>query len=129
MEPFGFEHVFPRGTLREPLAGMARADAVALTRAERIGPEQRSQIRARIANLAPHAAWLEISHRPAALLDTEGQQQPLSALEGRPITAFCGIGNPENFRQTLSEGSWKLIDWQEFPRSLPVRPKRCEKTR
>ena len=26
LEPFGFEHVFPRGTLREPLAGLRRAD-------------------------------------------------------------------------------------------------------
>ncbi len=35
LEPFGFEHVFPRGTLREPLAGLRRADFVCLSRAAR----------------------------------------------------------------------------------------------
>ena len=33
-EPFGFGHVFPRGTLREPLEGLRRADIVALSRAD-----------------------------------------------------------------------------------------------
>ena len=32
LEPFGFGHVFPRGTLREPLEGLKRAHAVALSR-------------------------------------------------------------------------------------------------
>ena len=36
LEPFGFEHVFPRGTLREPLAGLKRAQAVCLSRADAI---------------------------------------------------------------------------------------------
>jgi tetraacyldisaccharide 4'-kinase len=34
LEPFGFEHVFPRGTLREPLSGLRRADLVILSRAD-----------------------------------------------------------------------------------------------
>ena len=33
-EPFGFGRVFPRGTLREPLEGLRRADLVALSRAD-----------------------------------------------------------------------------------------------
>jgi tetraacyldisaccharide 4'-kinase len=32
--PFGFEHVFPRGMLREPVRGLQRADVVCLTRAD-----------------------------------------------------------------------------------------------
>jgi tetraacyldisaccharide 4'-kinase len=32
LEPFGFEHVFPRGTLREPLAGLDRAHAAGAVR-------------------------------------------------------------------------------------------------
>ncbi|MGA2798702.1 MAG: tetraacyldisaccharide 4'-kinase, partial [Thermoguttaceae bacterium] len=31
LEPFGFEHVFPCGTLREPLTGLRRADVVILS--------------------------------------------------------------------------------------------------
>ena len=33
-EPFGYGHVFPRGMLREPLAGLNRADVLALSRAD-----------------------------------------------------------------------------------------------
>ena len=45
LEPFGFEHVFPRGTLREPLAGLARADVVCLSRADAISAAEREAIR------------------------------------------------------------------------------------
>ena len=34
LEPFGFGHVFPRGTLREPVEGLRRADVVVLSRAD-----------------------------------------------------------------------------------------------
>ena len=45
LEPFGYEHVFPRGTLREPLGGLERADVVALSRAELLDSSQREEIR------------------------------------------------------------------------------------
>ena len=46
LEPLGYEHVFPRGTLREPVEGLARADVVALSRADLLtaGRAERSAI-------------------------------------------------------------------------------------
>ena len=41
LEPLGYEHVFPRGTLREPVEGLARADVVALSRADLLTADQR----------------------------------------------------------------------------------------
>src|SRR5262249_30326442 len=32
----------------------------------------------------------------------EGQTAPLDLIHGRPVAAFCGIGNPEAFRHTLA---------------------------
>src|SRR5262249_6755218 len=43
LEPFGFDHVFPRGTLREPLEGLARASFVVLTRADMAGDVGRAR--------------------------------------------------------------------------------------
>ena len=47
VEPFGFGHVFPRGTLREPISGLRRADLVALSRGygrrHRAGPHPRDR--------------------------------------------------------------------------------------
>ncbi len=114
-EPFGFEHVFPRGTLREPLSGLGRADAVGLTRADLLDPPQRAQIQRRVARLAPRAAWLEIVQRPSHLRNCRGQTQPLTALEGQPIAAFCGIGNPRAFEQALRQAEYRLVDFQVFP--------------
>ncbi len=44
LAPFGFGHVFPRGTLREPLAGLRRADAVVLSRADLLDSSEREEI-------------------------------------------------------------------------------------
>lgn len=114
-EPFGYEHVFPRGTLREPLAGVVRADVVILTRADMLDDEARRKVQARVAQLSPHAVWCEVVHAPAALLSASGETRPLSKLTGKRIAAFCGIGNPAGFRHTLSTLGCEPVSWQEFP--------------
>ncbi len=114
-EPFGFEHVFPRGTLREPLAGLARADAVVLSRADMLAPSEREKIRQRVAKLAPQATWCEVEHRVAALLNSAGQQVDTNILSGKRVAAFCGIGNPTGFRHTVGTLGCEVVAWLEFP--------------
>ncbi len=118
-EPFGFEHVFPRGTLREPLAGLARAQVVVLSRADMLDPTARKKIEERVAQLAPNAIWCEVLHKPNTLLDATGKELPLvvSSPESPPkrIAAFCGIGNPAGFRHTLESLGCPLVAWREFP--------------
>lgn len=114
-EPFGFEHVFPRGTLREPLVGLARAQVVVLSRADMLSADERELIRQRVSQLAPTAAWCEVVHRPHAMLDANGSEQPLAVSQEKKIAAFCGIGNPAGFRHTLESLGCKLSAWREFP--------------
>jgi tetraacyldisaccharide 4'-kinase len=114
-EPFGFERVFPRGTLREPLSGLRRADVIALSRSDAVDPAAREAIRTRVGAVAPRALWLEISHRPSGLLSSSGAHQDLSSLTGRRVAAFCGIGNPEGFRHTLQSCGYELADFRVFP--------------
>lgn len=114
-EPFGFEHVFPRGTLRESVAGLPRAQAVMLSRADMIEPEERTRIRERVAELAPNAVWCEVVHRPAALINADGSQAAISEFCDRKVAAFCGIGNPGGFRYTLTTLDCDLACWREFP--------------
>jgi tetraacyldisaccharide 4'-kinase len=113
--PFGFEHVFPRGTLREPIAGLKRAQVVCLTRADQLGSADREAIRRRVAQLAPQAAWCEAAHVPHELRGARGQTQPVAALVGRRVAAFCGIGNPAAFRRTLEGLGANIAYWREFP--------------
>ena len=114
LEPFGFEHVFPRGTLRESLVGLARAEVVVLSRCEVLDRPGRAEIRRRVAQLAPHAAWVETTPRADGLLSAAGLQRPLDALSGQRVAAFCGIGNPAGFRHTLEQAGLNVVAFREF---------------
>ncbi|MBN2024328.1 MAG: tetraacyldisaccharide 4'-kinase [Pirellulales bacterium] len=115
LEPFGFDHVFPRGTLREPVSGLARADVVALSRADLVAPAEREAIRRRVLEHAPRALWMEVVHHPAALWAADGRQQPIDALRDQPVAAFCGLGNPTGFRRTLDACGYRTIAFRTFP--------------
>lgn len=113
-EPFGFEHLFPRGTLREPAGALRRADVVVLSRADMLAPAARDAVRRRVAQLAPDASWCEVVHRPTALVNQAGERLPLEQLRGRRVVAFCGIGNPAGFRHTLQALGCQCVGWREF---------------
>lgn len=115
LEPFGFGHVFPRGTLREPLSGWSRAHAIALTRADMIAPTERAAIRREVERYAPQAAWLEVTHAPQCLRSYSGVEQPLASLASRRVAAFCGIGNPPGFAHALRLCGYEVAGLREFP--------------
>jgi tetraacyldisaccharide 4'-kinase len=115
LEPFGFDHVFPRGTLREPVAGLGRAHVVCLSRADVVSPAERAAIRRRVLELAPHAVWCEVVHAASRLVNSAGEAQPLEALAGQRIAAFCGIGNPLGFQHTLAAAGCQIAAWRTFP--------------
>jgi tetraacyldisaccharide 4'-kinase len=114
LAPFGFGHVFPRGTLREPLAALARANAVMLTRADLVDEKTRYEIRSRVLHFAPEVLWGEAAYVPRTLLSPEGSEQPLETLAACGVAAFCGIGNPLGFRQSLAGTGCAVIASLEF---------------
>lgn len=114
-EPFGHDHVFPRGTLREPLSGIRRAQVVILSRADLIDASQREAIRQRVTQLHPQALWLEACHQPRSFLTSGGAEQPIVSLRGQRVAAFCGIGNPQGFRHTLDSIGASVEAFREFP--------------
>jgi tetraacyldisaccharide 4'-kinase len=114
-EPFGLEHLLPRGTLREPVEGLARAHVIVLSRADMLDPASREAVRRRAGELCPHGTWCEVEHRPAALLAAGGEREPLDAARDAPVAAFCGIGNPAGFRHTLETIGCRVEAWREFP--------------
>ncbi len=115
LEPFGFEHVFPRGTLREPPAGLKRAQVVALSRADHLSPAEREELRRKALHYSPDAMWIELAHAPQRLVSAAGQTQGLETLRGQRVAAFCGIGNPAGFRHTLDRCGAVTVGFREFP--------------
>jgi tetraacyldisaccharide 4'-kinase len=115
LEPLGFEHVFPRGTLREPVDGLRRAGVIVLSRADLLPPEARAAIRNRVQPFAPQAVWAEVRHAPRQLLAADGSVACFDQLRSQPVAAFCGIGNPAGFRHTLEGCGFTVAAWREFP--------------
>jgi tetraacyldisaccharide 4'-kinase len=122
LEPFGWGHVFPRGTLREPVAGIARAGAIALSRADAASPEERAAVRAAALRHAPEAVWMEVTHAPRSLLSASGREIAVESLASRPVAAVCGIGNPAGFWHTLERIGCKIVARREFPDHHRYRP-------
>jgi tetraacyldisaccharide 4'-kinase len=114
LEPLGFGHVFPRGTLREPLAGWRRAQVAILTRSDLVGASQRAEIRRQFAHYAPAAAWVEATYPPRALASADGHERDTAELTGRRVAAFCGIGNPAGFRHSLAQCGYDVVAMREL---------------
>jgi tetraacyldisaccharide 4'-kinase len=115
LEPWGFGHVFPRGTLREPIDGLGRADVVAISRADLLDEPARAELRNTISAHAPQAAYAEMVHAPQMLLSAGGGQAALDSLRNQSVAAFCGVGNPAGFSHTLDACGCRVAGFREFP--------------
>lgn len=98
LDPFGGEEVVPLGRLREPAGALARADAFVITRAENDFRFQAISQRLREINPAAPAFRTRLIVRS---WHDYRSGQVIPDLAGRRVGAFCGLGNPENFWQTL----------------------------
>lgn len=107
--PWGYGYLFPRGLLRESRRGLKRAGVVVLTRCDQVDAEKRRQLREDVARLTPSTPIVETCHRPVDLKNSKGVTYTLEELRRRPVAAFCGIGNPEAFRRTLTDAGANVV--------------------
>lgn len=117
VDPFGRYAMLPSGRLREPFSGLARADLFIVTHAPHSEPLETLRLVVRRYN--PHAALLTARHRadtlvPLPLGETGEGLSPLSRIDGADVYAFCAIGNPEGFRETLLEAGARLTGFETF---------------
>lgn len=116
--PWGGGRLLPRGHLREPLRGLARADAIVLTRAN---------LASDIGTICAEASRLS-GGRPVVLSQTHtvrvrGLRCDLNADEtervveppAQPVAAFCALGNAEAFFAQLISDGHKLAKAKSFP--------------
>lgn len=113
--PWGYDDLLPRGLLREPTAGLARAALAVITRADQLTPEELERIRSRIEATAAVCAVAEVAFPFTQFINAEGDVTPLDELRGRPIAAFCGIGNPEAFRVSLERSGFSVCAFRSYP--------------
>jgi len=101
-EPFGFGHVLPRGLLREPLSGLRRADAVALTHVNRVSKSEILNLESKIFRFVPSAPIYHTSHQLSAVRTPDGSAS-LDSLRNLKLFGFCGVGTPAAFDRDISE--------------------------
>ena len=112
-DPFG-GGLLPRGRLREPIAGLRRAAAVLLTRADQ--GDDPEGIRRRLAAVAPGCPVGSAVFRPRGLRDlTAARERPLAELRGARVLAVSGIGNPGSFHRTVREAGGLLVGSLAYP--------------
>jgi tetraacyldisaccharide 4'-kinase len=122
LNPFGGGWVFPLGRLREPLAGLSRADVFLITRADLT--DLAASIERELRRWNPRARIFRACLEPQAWIDTHtGTRHPLAEPPFGPAAAFCGLGSPASFRRTLESLSVPLVDWLEFGDHHRYRPR------
>ena len=110
LDPFGQEELLPLGRLREPLSALSRANAFVVTRAE--NDQKFHAIRRRLLEYNATAPVFRTR------FNVKGWRDYATGLlidppAGEKVAAFCGLGNPQNFWNTLeSLGLDVVLRWQ-----------------
>lgn len=107
--------VLPGGLLREPFTSLSRADIVILTRVDQATLANVARIQRRVVNAAPRATLATARHKPRNLRIHPGDAAPLDSLRGKNILAFCGIGNPEKFFDSLINLNMQVVATRCWP--------------
>jgi tetraacyldisaccharide 4'-kinase len=117
--PWGNGHVLPAGTLRESFNGLKRADAIVITRTNLVdstGPIM-ERLRRRSPSVPIFAAATRITGiSKLEVLDTgrrTSEDVDVRSLYS-PALAFCGLGNPGNFRKQLEMENFRLAGFRSF---------------
>jgi tetraacyldisaccharide 4'-kinase len=116
LNPFGYNHVLPRGLLREPMKNMKRADVIMITRADQVEKGELEDLQRQIRRRLPDTPVLKAAHKLKSVLQCS-DLSPIGSgwLKGKRIYAFCGLGNPEGFRRELDTLGGEVLACEEFP--------------
>jgi len=131
--PFGNKKLLPAGTLREPLKNLKRADAIIITRANLA--ENAADLKSQIKKFNSTCPIFVSENKTSQIIDLEdflqskkefpAKAQSTQSLEENrkpetrnqklPSSAFCALGNPNNFFEQLRRENFKVVSTEQFP--------------
>ena len=113
-DPFGNHNVLPRGTLREPIKNLRRADYIFLTKSD--GGRRLRHLKSFLRYHNRRAEIIECCHRPQYIqyLNDSSRKEPLTKLKGVKVAALSAIANPASFESFLRELGSDIIYTQHF---------------
>jgi tetraacyldisaccharide 4'-kinase len=122
--PWGGGKLLPRGRLREPVRGLARADCIILTRTEQAQDvdslrKQAERLSGGRPVLLSRTRTKEVRPLDEAEMKNSAPQNPFSSLipppSSLPFAAFCAIGNPSAFFEQVRRDGHTLKLTRAFP--------------
>ncbi len=111
--PFGNGYLLPAGTLREPPGALRRADAVVLTQCDETKPAEKDSIVEKLRRLT-NAEIFEARYVANEIMTLGGSSMAPSAISGKKVFAFCGIGSPAGFVRTLERLGCAIVGRRVF---------------
>ncbi len=106
--------LFPAGPLREPVENLANADVIWITRCATDGSHKIDL--KNLARISPDSLVVTSrykAHKVCSLVDHSTCS--LTQIENRNLFAFCAVGTPEGFYDTLRECGANLTGTASFP--------------
>ena len=97
--PWGGGSLLPYGRLREPRAGLSRADCVVVTRTDQV--EDTAPVTDTVQRLAGAIPVFSSRMVSSGVRRLTGENVDRDSLLAHPLAAFCGVGNPESFFNQL----------------------------
>jgi tetraacyldisaccharide 4'-kinase len=104
--------MLPAGNRREPLSALRRAQAVVLTNVD--GHAELAKVQTSLKEFTS-ARFFTCSYVPSVLRRIKtGFSMNLKSVKGKKAVVFCGIAEPDRFRNTLNELGSDVVDFMTF---------------
>ena len=119
---FGNGHLLPRGTLRESMSHISRADVCLMTKVDQAAEGSCEYIRETVHKYNAKAQIVESIHQPRCFIpisewymDLAGPGVNVGNIRGKRVMAVSAIGNPASFERTLKDLGAIILESLRYP--------------
>ncbi len=119
---FGNGHILPRGTLRESMSHISRADVCLITKVDQAESGAGEYIRETVHKYNKNAQIVESIHQPRCFIpladwfnDLSQEGISVDKISGKKVMAVSAIGNPASFERTLKDLGAEIIESLRYP--------------
>ncbi len=115
LNPFGGENLIPRGSLREPLHNLERADLFIISHCDQGNEQTIRSIYSKLNLINHNAPICESIHSPVHFDSVaDGSILELEWIKGKKVYALSALGNPQSFAYTLKGLGADLVKHKAF---------------
>ncbi len=115
-DPFGNQHLLPRGILRQPLSSLKKADILVLTKTN-LNPDIQD-IKNFLTQINPSGLVVEATHKPIGFYRIEDSTRTMldiDILKGNKVSLLSGIADPDSFENLIISLGINIANFFRFP--------------